>query len=252
MTTSDRFSLGEQADFYDERWAHDADSDRLNGFQLARAAAIFEALSFLDLEFKIHNVQGFRVCDLGCGRGWMASQLASVGLVTGVDLSPSGVKLAAERWPHIRFECADILNWTTDQPFDLVVSSEVIEHITEKERFVETVVRNLKPGGFAVITTPNKRAKAAWASAGQLSQPIEDWPSLGELRTLFAPDFDVLSHKTFAHAYTYLGIHRYFSAPKLLNFFRRVGVLPAYQGIQASLGVGLHQVLIAQRKPRHR
>jgi len=239
--------LSTQADFYDERWARDADADRLNGFQLARASAILDALSFLDLEFKIHKVKGFRVCDLGCGRGWMASQLSSVGQVTGVDLSPGGIKIAAARWPHIRFECADILDWTADRPFDLIVSSEVIEHVTDKERFVATVVRNLNPGGFVIITTPNFRAKSAWASDGQLSQPVEEWPSLRELRSLFGEDFDILSHKTFVHSYTYLGIHRYFSAPKLLNWLRQSGWLPAYQGIQASLGVGLHQVLIGRR-----
>jgi 2-polyprenyl-3-methyl-5-hydroxy-6-metoxy-1,4-benzoquinol methylase len=248
MHASNYSSIDGQADFYDERWAQDASLNRLNGFQLARAAAIFKALSVLDRTFKIHRLQPFRVCDLGCGRGWMTSQLSSVGQVTGVDLSPGGIKIAAEKWPDINFECANILDWTSSEPFDLIVSSEVIEHIEAKTSLVRAIVRNLKPGGFVIITTPNARAKAAWAEGGQLTQPIEEWPSRRELRSLFTPEFDVLSHETFVHAYTYLGVHRFFSAPKLLDFLRRTGMLPIYQGIQTTLGVGLHQVLIAQRK----
>lgn len=242
-------SLEQQANFYDSRWTQDANRDRLNGYQLARVAAIFESLSFLDLEYELRKKESLRVCDLGCGRGWLASQLTSVGQVTGVDLSPEGVRIAQQRWPDIQFECADILAWSGSAPFDLVISSEVIEHITEKERFVAAVKRNLKPGGFAIITTPNLRAKEAWARDGQLSQPIEEWPSLRELRQLFANDFEVLYQKTFVQTYTYLGSHRVASAPKLLKFLRRLGLLPAYQGIQSTLGVGLHQLLIARLRP---
>lgn len=245
---SNDLSLSEQADFYDERWARDAGEDRLNGYQLARASAIFDGLSFIDLHYAIRKIEPFTVCDLGCGRGWMAAQLASVGKVTGVDLSPEGVKIAAERWPHIQFECADILEYTAAEPFDLLVSSEVIEHIVEKDRFVAAVTRNLKPGGFVVITTPNARAREAWKKDGQLSQPIEQWPSLAELRSLFRRDYEILSHKTFVQQYTYLGVHRIFSAPKLLRFLRRTGLLETYEGLQRSLGVGLHQVLVARRR----
>ena len=241
-------SLDEQAEFYDERWSHDAREDRLNGFQLARTAAIFDALSFLDLEFEFRKFSDFKVCDLGCGRGWMASQLASVGQVTGIDLSPEGVKIAAERWPHIQFECADILEYNAVEKFDLIVSSEVVEHIVDKRRFVDTISRNLKPGGFTIVTTPNARAKWAWIKDDQLSQPIEEWPTLSELKRLFADDFDLVSHTTFVQQYTYLGVHRFFNAPKLIRFLRRTRLLPAYQGIQSSLGVGLHQTLVARKK----
>lgn len=243
-------STDEQADFYDERWANDAEKDRLNGYQLARAAAVFDALSYLDRQFKLRERTNFRICDLGCGRGWMTAQLGAVGQVTGVDLSPEGVRLAARRWPHIEFVCANILEFEADRKFDLIVSSEVIEHIpdSEKKRFVDAIVRNIEPGGFVVITTPNARAKWSWETADQLSQPIEDWPTLSGLRNLFSREFELLSHKTFVQQYTYLGIHRFLSAPKLIGFLRRTRLLPAYQGIQTSLGVGLHQVLVARRR----
>jgi 2-polyprenyl-3-methyl-5-hydroxy-6-metoxy-1,4-benzoquinol methylase len=243
-------SLEEQAEFYDRRWARDAAEDRLNGFQLARAAAVFDALSFIDRQYAIRKIPEMRICDLGCGRGWMASQLQGLGCVTGVDLSPDGVKIAAERWPAIKFECADILKYDAGEKFDLIVSSEVIEHIADSKKpaFVDTVSRNLKSGGFVVITTPNSRAKSAWERAGQLSQLIEDWPSRRQLRALFRQDYELLLHKTFVHQYTYLGVHRFFSAPKLLRFLRRRGFIELYEGLQSSLGVGLHQVLIARRK----
>ncbi len=250
MRMNDHISLSKQADFYDERWAGDDKLDRLNRFQLARVAAVFDALSYLDMQFKFREREDFRICDFGCGRGWLTAQLSAMGRVTGVDLSPEGVKLASKRWPHIEFVCADVLTFEANRTFDLLVTSEVIEHIpdSKKDRFVESLVKNIKPEGFLVLTTPNGLVKWAWEKDGQLSQPVEDWPTPSELRRLVRRDFKILSHKAFLYEFSYRGIHRYLSAPKLVGFLRRTGVLPAYEGILSSLGIGLHQVLVAQRK----
>jgi SAM-dependent methyltransferase len=42
-----------------------------------------------------------------------------------------------------------------DNSFDVVISFQVIEHIQEDKKFLEEIHRVLKPGGKAVITTPN-------------------------------------------------------------------------------------------------
>lgn len=43
-----------------------------------------------------------------------------------------------------------------DESFDVVVSNQVIEHLSEQERHVAECFRVLKPGGFAYIATPNR------------------------------------------------------------------------------------------------
>ncbi len=238
----------EHASFYDERWAGDEAKGRLNTFQLARISAVYGALSYIDREFAIRE-RPMTACDLGCGRGWLTTQLLNVAdAVTGVDLSPGGVEIAKKRWPEASFVCADILEFDSDTKFDLIVSSEVIEHVPDQRKFVQSVARNLTSRGFVVITCPNASAKRTMEISGNVTQPIEDWPTMRGLRELFRADFEILDHKTFVHDYSYLGFQRLFSAPKLIRFLRRTRLLPAYWGVQSLLGVGYHQVMVARKR----
>lgn len=49
----------------------------------------------------------------------------------------------------------DAQNFDFDEPFDLVVAGEVIEHLGNVRGFLDSVYRNLKPGGRLILTTPN-------------------------------------------------------------------------------------------------
>jgi 2-polyprenyl-3-methyl-5-hydroxy-6-metoxy-1,4-benzoquinol methylase len=74
-----------------------------------------------------------KVLDIGCGNGFIASHLARKGYaVTGIDVSPDGVILANKAYPDLVFEVASAYDNLADRfgdDFDLVVSSEVIEHL---------------------------------------------------------------------------------------------------------------------------
>ena len=46
----------------------------------------------------------YRLLDLGCGNGHIAGRLAALGYeVTGVDASPSGIRIAERTYPSVRF-----------------------------------------------------------------------------------------------------------------------------------------------------
>jgi 2-polyprenyl-3-methyl-5-hydroxy-6-metoxy-1,4-benzoquinol methylase len=240
-------SMEDQARHYDQWWTEEFEIGKLNGYELLRLSEIFRAMAFLDFEFGIKRGD-LEICDLGCGRGWLSELLSASGKVTGVDLSAKGVEKASKLWPHIDFRQADILSYTADRKFDLIVSTEVIEHVTDQRQFAATVARNLKPGGFVILTCPNARAKPVWVRDGQVTQPIEDWPSFRELKTLFSGEFEILIHKTFAFDFSYLGIYRVLSAPKLLRLLRRTGLLRFYDAFREAAGIGLHQILVARRR----
>ena len=42
-----------------------------------------------------------------------------------------------------------------DNSFDTIISFQVIEHINDDELFISEIKRVLRPGGIALITTPN-------------------------------------------------------------------------------------------------
>lgn len=76
-----------------------------------------------------------------------------------------------------------------DQSFDTVVSFQVIEHIRKDELFLSEIYRVLRPGGVALITTPNRKmtlTRNPWH--------IREYEA-GEFRTLAGKIFDDLELK---------------------------------------------------------
>lgn len=102
---------------------------------------------------------GTRVLDAGCGNGALAAEYLRRGCtVVGVDLSTSGIEQARCSYPDARFERMgveqDILNRLGEAPFDLVVGTEVIEHLYDPRTYVRGCSAALKSSGRLVLTTP--------------------------------------------------------------------------------------------------
>jgi 2-polyprenyl-3-methyl-5-hydroxy-6-metoxy-1,4-benzoquinol methylase len=93
-------------------------------------------------------------------------------------------------FPNIKFICGTtkklILYKKKFNKYDLIVSSEVIEHIPdgEKGKFIEDISNLLNDKGFLIITTPRKDAQEEWNTYMKPGQPIEDWITEEELETL--------------------------------------------------------------------
>lgn len=97
------------------------------------------------------------ILDVGCGNGYIASQLAANGhTVVAVDTSEDGIEIARKACPAVRFEvysAYDDLRQFADA-VDVVVSSEVIEHLYRPALFLKNIHAVLRPGGYVIITTP--------------------------------------------------------------------------------------------------
>jgi len=105
-----------------------------------------------------------KVLDVGCGIGgtsrYLANKLKSSGSeVTGITLSPKQVErataLAKERGlDNVSFRVMDALAMEfEDNSFDLVWACESGEHMPDKKKYVEEMMRVLKPGGTLVVAT---------------------------------------------------------------------------------------------------
>jgi 2-polyprenyl-3-methyl-5-hydroxy-6-metoxy-1,4-benzoquinol methylase len=102
---------------------------------------------------------GARVLDVGCGNGYTAGQFLHHGCdVTGIDLSESGIEVARRTYANGRFEvlAADdrILENLRAAPFDIVVSTEVIEHLYAPRPYIAGCFHALRPRGRFVCSTP--------------------------------------------------------------------------------------------------
>lgn len=98
------------------------------------------------------------VLDLGCGNGALTAALHQDGFtMTGMDVSESGIAIAARSFPDIPFEHAEMstpLTARLRQTFDAVIAVEVIEHLLLPRLLFERAKEALRPGGIFIVTTP--------------------------------------------------------------------------------------------------
>lgn len=106
-----------------------------------------------------HVPVGSRILDLGCGNGSGSGYLLKEGYrVTGVDPSERGVALAkvwhpAGSW-HLGMAEPGLLETLGEEPFDAVMSVEVVEHVYAPREWAACCYECLKPGGLLICTTP--------------------------------------------------------------------------------------------------
>jgi 2-polyprenyl-6-hydroxyphenyl methylase/3-demethylubiquinone-9 3-methyltransferase len=111
------------------------------------------------LELAADSGPGARVLDIGCGNGRLAGALIENGYrVVGVDLSEQGIRIARARYPGARFEVMpadeEVRARLGERPFDLVVSTELIEHLYAPQPFLRGCFDAVRPGGRLIVSTP--------------------------------------------------------------------------------------------------
>lgn len=96
-----------------------------------------------------------RILDVGSGGGALALFLRDSGYpqVTCIDFSAQAIAVCKERGISEAYE-RDAQDFSFDQPFDLLIASDCLEHLEHDRRALETWFRNLRAGGRALILVP--------------------------------------------------------------------------------------------------
>jgi 2-polyprenyl-3-methyl-5-hydroxy-6-metoxy-1,4-benzoquinol methylase len=233
-----------QAKYYDHYWA--THRRALNYHEIVRVSEVIRCYAEVATSFPANKRP--RICDLGCGRGWITDILSRFGDPVGVDFSADAIALAKSSFPNIAFVCANVLDFIAETKFDVVVSSEVIEHLDEQERYVRVIADILAPGGFLIMTCPNDLQQRAWDKVNPTRQPIENWLTPATLRKLLRRDFEVTYQSTFHLYFTLDGLRRVINAPKFLSAISSARLLQAFEGFRHTLGGGLYQIVVARRR----
>ncbi|KAL5288769.1 COQ3.2 family protein [Megaselia abdita] len=152
--------------------------DRPNGLQLmnnVRIPFIKDAIASIERLGNKESIEGINILDVGCGGGILTEALAQLGAkVVGIDLS---VEILNEAKRHLESKSVELKQNITykvesieshqernSEKYDVVVSSEVIEHIDSDsiEHFIQSCVDVVRPGGSVIFTTVNKTFRAWW------------------------------------------------------------------------------------------
>jgi SAM-dependent methyltransferase len=94
------------------------------------------------------------ILDYGCGTGGNTSAYGSFGNVVGVEPGSAAVRLGHKRGGarYCRASGTDLP--FRDGSFDVVMASDVLEHIEHDDEAVSEIARMLRPGGSAILSVP--------------------------------------------------------------------------------------------------
>jgi SAM-dependent methyltransferase len=103
------------------------------------------------------------VLEVGCGRGNMLLEARTRGHdVCGLEFSADAARVANRKLGADIVRIGAIGEETfPDQSFDLCILADVIEHLRDPGKFLETVRRILKPGGVVFLATPSTESWSA-------------------------------------------------------------------------------------------
>lgn len=140
---------------------------------------------------------GKTVLDVASGEGYGSMLLAEVAdHVTGVDISDETVCFSREKYrrDNLVYQqgSATALPFAADS-FDVVVSYETIEHLTEQDAMMDELARVLRPTGLLIISSPDKREYTE----------IPDHPNEYHIKELYREEFEALLRARFPHLELY-------------------------------------------------
>jgi SAM-dependent methyltransferase len=139
---------------YDKKYATGYRSE-LTGFEIARKEAIQH---FLHNVISVSNPR--HILDYGAGRGlhvplWI--QVFPTSELFLCDVSSVAMQICIDTYPDFSKNYKPIENNRADfedGTFDLIVSVEVMEHVSDLSAYISDIFRLLRPGGIFVFTTP--------------------------------------------------------------------------------------------------
>jgi SAM-dependent methyltransferase len=133
-----------------------------------------------------------RVLDVGTSTGANLRLLVDMGYgdVTGLDPSEEAIRFCAEKGlpPVLKGSITDIPFEAGG--FDLVMATDVVEHVDDDRRAVTEVARILKPGGVALFTVP--AFQILWGLQDDVSHHKRRYRRAGFLRLVREAGFDIV------------------------------------------------------------
>lgn len=157
--------------------------------------------------FASNYVKDKKVLDVGTGIGYGAAMLKAYGAasVHAIDIDVETVTKANSLFSSsgITFQVHDSEQLDKlPEKYDIVVSFENIEHLSQPMQFIATSKRILNPGGRLICSSPSRETTSPFVD-GKPSNPyhINEW-FRGEFARLFAPHYDNIQEYSQIRSYS--------------------------------------------------
>lgn len=146
--------------FFSRSWTH--------SFYFWKLRQVMLGQTVLNLLNKSSSPTKPHIVDLGCGPGTNLFDVCAASRQAewfGLDLNRQEAADGAGRSRYrvqersmqpVHFMSGDIFKLPfADNSVDIIISSEVVEHLPDPMPAIREIARVLKPGGYAMVTTPN-------------------------------------------------------------------------------------------------
>ncbi|MES2790669.1 MAG: class I SAM-dependent methyltransferase [Planctomycetota bacterium] len=94
-----------------------------------------------------------RILDIGCAGGVAFDDFSQFGEVHGIEPDSQLVD-STPRWRHRVEQTMFDAQYQPQQPFDVILMLDVLEHIEDDQAAASKLLGILKPGGYAILTVP--------------------------------------------------------------------------------------------------
>ncbi len=158
-------------------------------FHVKRAHALLKIMYTFRYKFLRRTIRDYsgRLLVVGCGS---RDEMSIVGEryteVIGIDISQKAISGTQKLYPQFSYRVMDACSLDfQENSFDVVVCSEVMEHLSDEDAFLSGVRKILRPDGVLILTVPNwwsfyglARLIAEKITGEQVSaddQPIDNW-----------------------------------------------------------------------------
>jgi ubiquinone biosynthesis O-methyltransferase len=104
------------------------------------------------------NLAPIKILEIGCGKGNICYPLASLGYnVIGIDLNPDSIRYALQKkhFDNLNFAIGDAETIKNESKFDLIICSEIFEHLEKPYLLRENLFDLIKTDGLLILTIPN-------------------------------------------------------------------------------------------------
>jgi SAM-dependent methyltransferase len=120
----------------------------------------------------IKAAQPRAILDIGCGAGTqltapLAAAFPEIAM-TGVDEDVRSLAWARAHAVADNLTFAAPVEVTPDRRFDLVIASEVLEHVADPADFLRQLAARVAPGGRLVLTVPNGYGAFEWMALAEV------------------------------------------------------------------------------------
>ncbi len=167
MTTVNKIEIEKFSKLAKDWWNPNGKFKPLHLFNPARIKFIKEKLIYY-YKRNDHDempLKNLKILDIGCGGGLLCEPLNRLGAeMTGIDASYNNIEIAKihaeEMNLNIKYKHCSPENLNIKNEFDVILNMEVVEHVSDVNKFINVCSKLIKKNGIMFVATINKNLKS--------------------------------------------------------------------------------------------